>query len=200
MSAIVVENKPVDPAPTLWGMVAEYDTSGELLHAAEKVRDAGFKHWDCHTPFPVHGLDGAMGMKRTILPWIVLGGGLTGLTVAILLQWYVNSPHTASADLGLVSGYPLRISGKPFWSLPPNVPVIFELTVLLSALSAFFGLWGLCRLPMFYHPASTVPRFRRATDDKFFIVIEARDDKYDVEGTRELLEQTHPSAVDEVMN
>src|SRR5690349_14923761 len=138
MSATMTQPEPVDPSPAVWGLLAEYNTPGELLHAAEKVRDAGFKRWDCCTPFPVHGLDGAMGMKRTILPWIVLGGGLTGLTIAILLQWYVNSPHTASADLGLVSGYPLRISGKPFWSLPANVPVIFELTVLLSALTTFF--------------------------------------------------------------
>jgi hypothetical protein len=195
-----VEVKPAEAAPKSWGLLAEYNTPGELLHAAEKVRDAGFKKWDCCTPFPVHGLDKAMGMKSTILPWIVLGGGLTGFGIAILLQWYVNSPHTASADLGLVSGYPLKISGKPYWSLPPNIPVIFELTVLLSALTTFFSVWGLSRLPMFYHPAYTVPRFRRVTDDKFFILIEAEDEKFSAEKTRELLSQTHPSAVEEVLD
>src|SRR5947209_17157238 len=80
--------------PRLYGYLAEYNTPGEVLHAAEKVRDAGYSRWDCLTPFPVHGLDAAMGVKKTILPWIVITGGLTGLTIATLLQWYVNSPHT----------------------------------------------------------------------------------------------------------
>lgn len=200
MSATETIETPSPATPRLWGLMAEYNTPGELMHAAEKVRDAGVTCWDCHTPFPVHGLDKAMGIKKTILPWLVLGGGLTGLTVAVLLQWYVNSPSTVSADLGLVSGYNLIISGKPYWSLPPNIPVIFELTVLLSALTTFFGLWTLLRLPSFYHPTFTVERFKRVTDDKFFIVIEARDEKFDVEGTRELLKGTHPTAIEDVMN
>ena len=118
--------------PVFYGYLAEYSTPGEVLHAAEKVRDAGYAKWDCLTPFPVHGLDGAMGMKKTILPWIVLGAGLTGLLIAILMQWYVNSPHTQASFLYILSGYPLNISGKPYWSIPPNVPVMFELTVLIS--------------------------------------------------------------------
>ena len=196
----MAENAGLESPPRLWGVLAEYDTPAAVLHAAEKVRDAGFSKWDCHTPFPVHGLDKAMGMKKTILPWLVLGGGLAGMTIAIVLQWYTNSPMTQSADLGLVSGYPLRISGKPFWSLPPNVPVIFELTVLLSALTAFFGVWGLSRLPRFHHPAFTVERFRRVTDDKFFIVIEAADERFDADLTRNLLSSTHPAAVEEIMD
>src|SRR3954447_25096576 len=96
--------------PRLFGYLAEYSTPGEVMHAAEKVRDAGYSKWDCLTPFPVHGLDRAMGMKKTILPWIVLVGGLTGTTIAILLQWYVNSPHTQAAGLYVLSGYPLNIS------------------------------------------------------------------------------------------
>jgi hypothetical protein len=200
MSATETVEEKKETPPRLWGLMAEYSTPGELVHAAEKVRDAGVKYWDCHTPFPVHGLDKAMGMKRTILPWLVLGGGLTGMLIAILLQWYVNNPGTVTAYTGLVSSYQLKISGKPYWSLPANIPVIFELTVLLSALTTFFGLWVLVRLPSFYHPTFTVERFRRVTDDKFFIVIEARDEKFSAEGTRELLAATHPSAIEDVMN
>ena len=124
--------------PRFWGYLAEYATPGEVLHAAEKVRDAGYTQWDCLTPFPVHGLDDAMGMKKTILPWVILGGGLTGLAIAIFMQWYVNSPHTQSAGLYVLSGYPLIISGKPYWSIPPNVPIMFELTVLMSSLDGVF--------------------------------------------------------------
>lgn len=200
MSTHVIETKPARAEPRLWGYVAEYDSPHELLEAAEKVRDAGFTRWDCHTPFPVHGLDRSMGMRKTVLPWIVLGAALTGLTVAIVLQWYVNSPLTERADLGLTSGYGLRISGKPYWSLPANVPVIFELTVLFSALAAFFGVWALTRLPRLYHPLFTVARFRQVTDDKFFISIEAADAKFDAQQTKALLASTNPAAVEEVMD
>ena len=184
--------------PRFYGLLAEYNTPGELLHAAEKVRDAGFSKWDCMTPFPVHGLDNAMGMKKTILPWVVLIGGLTGLAIAILLQWYVNSPHTESAHLYIFSGYPLNISGKPYWSIPPNVPVMFELTVLISSLTCFFGLWAMIRLPRFHHPVFNVARFRRFSDDKFFIVIEATDLRFHARDSLALLETTHPAAIEEV--
>jgi hypothetical protein len=182
----------------LWGYLAEYETPGEILHAAEQVRDAGFTKWDCYTPFPVHGLDNAMGIRKTILPWIVLCMGLTGLAVAITLQWYVNSPQTQSASLYVLSGYPLTISGKPYWSLPANVPVMFELTVLFSALTSFYGLWILIGLPRFHHPVFSVARFRRVSDDKFFLLVEAADGKFDVADSRALLERTHPTAIEEV--
>ena len=184
--------------PRFFGYLAEYSTPGEVLHAAEKVRDAGYERWDCMTPFPVHGLDHAMGMKRTILPWIVLIAGLTGLGIAIFMQWYVNSPHTQSASLYVLSGYPLNISGKPYWSVPPNVPIMFELTVLISSLTAFFGVWALSRLPRYHHPVFNVARFRRVTDDKFFILIEAVDLKFDIKDSLALLESTHAVAIEEV--
>ncbi|HVT82865.1 MAG TPA: DUF3341 domain-containing protein [Phycisphaerae bacterium] len=184
--------------PRLFGYIAEYSTPAEVMHAAEKVRDAGYSKWDCLTPFPVHGLDGAMGMKKTILPWIVLGGGLTGLLIAILLQWYVNSPFTQSASTYIFSGYALNISGKPYWSIPPNVPIMFELTVLISSLTTFFCVWGLNRLPRFHHPVFNVARFRRVTDDKFFVLIEATDLKFDIKESLALLESTHPAAIEEV--
>lgn len=199
MAVTELMTKPTLPAePKTWGLLAQYDDVGSLLRAAEQVRDAGYTRWDCCTPFPVHGLDRAMGMRKTILPWIVLGAGLTGATLAVFMQWYVNSPHTESARLGVLSGYPLVFSGKPYWSLPANIPVVFELTVLFSALTAFFGLWALIRLPRFYHPAFTSQRFRRVTDDKFFILIEARDPKYHPQRTAELLLNARSTAIEEV--
>jgi hypothetical protein len=184
--------------PRFFGYLAEYNTPGEVLHAAEKVRDAGFKKWDCLTPFPVHGLDRAMGMKKTILPWIVLAMGLSGLCFACFMQWYVNSPHTQFAGSYVLSGYPLRISGKPYWSLPPNIPIMFELTVLVSALTTFYGVWALSGLPRYHHPVFNVARFRRVTDDKFFILIEASDIRFHRVESRELLAATHPVAIEEV--
>jgi hypothetical protein len=184
--------------PRTWGILAQYEDVGSLLAAAAEVRDAGYKNWDCHTPFPVHGLDRAMGMKKTILPWIVLAAGLSGVAVALLMQWYVNSPHTATAVTGIFSGYPLVFSGKPYWSLPANVPVIFELTVLFASITAFVCVWALNGLPRFYHPAFTSLRFRRATDDKFFIIIEARDPKFSATKTADLLLATATSAIEEI--
>jgi hypothetical protein len=184
--------------PKLWGLLAEYHGPEALKAAAEKVRDAGYKRWDCCTPYPVHGLDKAMGVRPTILPWLVLGAGLSGTTIALLLQWYCNSPLMASPQSGLLSSYPLVFSGKPYWSLPANIPIIFELTVLLAALTAFMGVWALARLPRPYYPAFQSARFRRVTDDQFFIIIEAGDDRFVLEQTRQLLAGTGPAAVEEV--
>ncbi len=192
------EKKPREPR--FWGYMAEYETVAGVLRAAEAVRDAGYAKWDCLTPYPVHGLDRAMGVKRTILPWLVLGGGLTGLAIAIFMQWYVNSPLTESSTMYILSGYPLNISGKPNWSIPANVPIMFELAVLIASLASFFGLWALCLLPRFYHPAFNVARFRRVTDDRFFLIVEAADGRFDRKESLALLEATQPAAIEEVMD
>ncbi len=183
---------------TVWGLLAEYRDTSALRAAAETVRDAGYRKWDCYSPFPVHGLDRAMGIRPTILPWLVLGAGLAGCLLALGMQWHVNSPHTASIPAVALSGYPLVFSGKPYWSLPGHIPVAFELTVLFAALAAFFGLWSLVRLPRLYHPAFTSRRFRKVTDDGFFIIIEAADEKFDAAQTRELILSTGCVAVEEV--
>jgi len=191
-------SSPLPGEPKTWGLMAEYSDVGRLLTAAEQIRDAGYQRWDCYTPFPVHGLDRAMGLKTTVLPWIVLMAGLTGCTTALLLQFYVNTPHLATAVTGVLSSYPLVFSGKPYWSLPANIPVIFELTVLFSALATFFGLWGLNRLPRYHHPAFGNVRFKRVTDDTFFIIIEVSDRNFDLARTRELLAGSGSVAVEEV--
>jgi molybdopterin-containing oxidoreductase family membrane subunit len=184
---------------TTCGLLAEYRDTAALRAAAETVRAAGYKRWDCHVPFPVHGLDRAMGIRPTVLPWIVLAAGLAGCAAALGMQWYCNSPHTAIADLGGLAGFPLIFSGKPYWSLAANIPIAFELTVLLAALAAFFGLWALVRLPRLYYPAFLCRRFRRATDDGLFIIIEAADAGFDPAATKEMLLASGCLAVEEIV-
>ncbi len=160
----------------LFGLMAEFETPGELLEAAVQVRDRGFKKWDCHTPYPVHGLDAAMGMRDTRLPWIVLCGALAGTASAVLLQWWTNAVD-----------YPLQISGKPLFSLPANIPVAFELTILFSALAAVASLFLFNKLPRFHHPVFGSLRFRNVTRDRYFIVIEAADPAFDPSDTETFL-------------
>jgi hypothetical protein len=183
--------------PKLYGLLAEFTTPAEIYHAAEKVRDAGFKWWDCHTPFPVHGLDKAMGIRRTILPIIVFFGGLTGTILAACLQILTNSTDIDLSFMFL-RGYPFPISGKPPISGPAFVPVTFELTILLSALTTVGCVLLLNGLPMLYHPLFRSKRFHRATDDRFFLVIEARDPKFSRTRTEELLQSLHPVHVEAV--
>jgi len=180
--------KAESTAPELHGILAEYDTPDQLLSASKKVRDAGFEKWDTYSPFPVHGIDAAMGIKMTILPWLTLGAGITGLATAITMQWWMNAYD-----------YPWLISGKPIWSIPANVPIMFELTVLFSAITTLVGMLMLNGLPHPSHPLDLVKRFARATDDKFFLLIQAADAKFDEKDTRELIDATHPVAVESVL-
>ncbi len=172
-----------DGRPLLY--LAEYDTPADVMHAAEKVRDAGYSRWDVHTPFPVHGMDRAMGMPDSKVGWIVLAMGLTGCTTAFLLMWWTNGID-----------YELVIGGKPGFSIPSMIPVMFELTILLSAFGAVFGMFGLNQLPRHWHPVFFSDRFDRCSDDKFFISIEAADPEFDLADTRSLLEDTHPTNIE----
>jgi len=171
----------------LYGVVAEFKDVTALYRAAEKVRDAGYKKWDCHSPFPVHGLDDAMGMRFTRLPWVVLIMGITGLLAGMYLQYWTNAVD-----------YTYDISGKPVWSLPANIPVIFEVTVLFSAFTAFFSMWIANRLPRWYHPLFRNERFSRATDDSFFIALHAKDKKFDLAASTALLNENGALQVEEV--
>ena len=160
---------------TVHGITAEFTTVDSLLAACRKVRDAGYTKTDAFAPFPVHGIDKALGIKPTVLPWIALGGGLTGTTIALIMQIWMNGID-----------YPYIISGKPFISLPAFMPVAFELTILLASFGAFFGMWALNGLPKFSNPMFTNPRFDRATDDTFFLYVDAKDEKYDKAGVEKL--------------
>jgi hypothetical protein len=164
----------------VYGLGAEFDSAAALMKAAEKIRDAGFTSWDVHSPFPIHGMDKAMGLTKSWLSAPVFIGGATGTLTAVLL--------TCIPSFAL---YPLIVHGKPFtWAtLPAFFPIIFELTVLFSAFSTVFALLIMNQLPKWYHPIFNWERFARVSDDGFFLVIEARDPKFSETRTRELLEE-----------
>ena len=174
--------------PRRWGLLAEFESVHALLAAVEKVRDAGFVRFDAFAPFPVHGLDESMGIRMTRLPWLVAGGGVAGAATALLLQWWTNG-----------FDYPLVISGKPLFALPPSIPITFELTILLASLGAFVGLLAANRFPELYHPVFPSERFRdHGTTDSFFIAVEAEDPKFDAARTRAFLEGLGARRVEEL--
>jgi hypothetical protein len=183
------------PAPKLFGLMAEFTTPAAIYHAAEKVRDAGYRWWDCHVPFPVHGLDKAMGVRSTILPIIVFFGGMTGTILAISLQVLTNSTNIQLPFIFL-NGYAFMVSGKPLISGPAFVPVAFELTVLLAALTSFAGMLLLNGLPRLYHPCFKSLRFAHASDDRFFLVIEAGDPKFSRTKTEEFLRSLNATSIE----
>ena len=169
-------------------LLAEFKSTHDVLHAAEKVRDAGYVHWDTHTPFPVHGMDRAMGLRDSRLGWIVLACALTGLSGAFLMMHWMNGVD-----------YPTIVGDKPPGApgaLPSMVPILFELTILLSAFGAVLGMLHLNRLPRHHHPVFESDRFRLASDDRFFLSIEAEDPKFDVDRTRVLLNEAHAARVE----
>jgi mono/diheme cytochrome c family protein len=170
------------------GYTAEFSSVDTLLAACRRVRDAGYTKTDAYTPFPVHGIDDALGIKPTVLPFIALGGGLTGTTIALAMQIWMNGID-----------YPYIISGKPFISLPAFIPVSFELTILLASFGAFFGMLVLNKLPRFSNPIFTNSRFDSATDDKFFLYIGADDARFEDAGVQKLLGDLGSSSVDAVV-
>lgn len=181
---------PPDPAEAeapLHGLLAEYASPWQLVEASKKVRDAGYSRWDTYSPFAIHGIDPAMGIRMTVLPWIVLGAGVTGLATAILLQWWTNAYD-----------YAWIVSGKPFWSIPANVPIMFELTVLFAGLTTLFAMLALNGLPHPSHPLDLKERFAHSTNDRFFLLIQASDPKFEEAETRALLAGTDPALLDEV--
>ena len=188
-----------DEAPgKLHGLLAEFETPAAIMDAARRVRDAGYGWWDCHVPFPVHGLDKAMGIRPTILPILVFFAGLTGCTIGFLLQWYTNATDLDAWFAVPVTGFRFLVSGKPFLSLAVYAIVCFELTVLLAAIGTVVFMLGLNKLPWLYHPVFKSERFARATDDRFFIVIEARDPRFYREKTEDFLRSLGALEVEEL--
>lgn len=177
--------READQAPTVYGLLAEFNDVDSVVDAARAVRSAGHQRFDVHSPFPIAGIDDVIGIRPTILPWIALLCGLAGLTGGLVL-----SVWTMSID------YPYLISGKPFNSMPAWIPVIFECTILLAAFGAVFGMFLLNKQPMLYNPLFKHDRFRRASSDRFFIAIEARDRRFDLGKTRQLLEDQGATAVE----
>ena len=171
----------------IYGVLAEFPTPHELIHAVEKTREAGYRRIEAYTPFPVEGLAEALALKRNNVPLITLIGGLTGGLGGFFFQYWVS-----------VIAYPLNIGGRPLNSWPAFIPVTFELTVLGAALSAVFGMLALNGLPQPYHPVFNVPRFALASRNRFFLCIESRDPKFDRTETARFLESTDPDEVSEV--
>ena len=173
-----------------FAVIAEFSSAAALFAAAEKVRDARFRFWDVHSPFPIHGMNKAMGLGKSPLGYIIFCGGALGFTTAVLLE-YIPSSFL----------FPLIVHGKPvnFFTVPAFFPMMFELTILLSAFTAFFGVFILNRLPRLHHPLFAVPGFERASVDRFFLCIESADPKFDPVETRRFLEGLHPSRIAEAL-
>ena len=168
-------------------VLAEFDGVSELLAAAEKIRDAGYKKFDCHSPFPIHGMDEAMGLKRSPLGWMVGIMSLTGAALGMSLQWW-----TSAVD------YPLVIAGKPFFSYQAFVPVTFGLAVLFGSVTALFGMLFLNRLPKPWHPVFESGNFSRFSDDAFFVSINKDDPQYDEKQTVEFLKSIGGGAIEHI--
>jgi hypothetical protein len=169
-----------------YGLLAEFSTHEELLRAAEKAHEAGFRKMDGYAPFPVEGLAEALG-KKTRLPVLVLAGGILGGVGGYYMQWYANAVS-----------YPINVGGRPIHSWPSFIPITFELTVLAAALTAFIAVLALNGLPRPYHSLFNVPEFERASQDRFFLCIEARDARFDPKKTREFLQSLNPVNLMEV--
>ncbi len=174
----------------IYGLMAEFDTPAALYHAAEKVRDAGYANWDTHSPFPVHGMEEAMGVKRTRLPALVAVCGLTGSGLAFLMQWWMSAVD-----------YPLVKQGKPYGDLTQGgwqafIPITFELGILFAAFTSILGMMAFNGLPRWYHPLLKKERFLSSSDHRFFVSIEAQDPKFDPDKTRALLEQAGAKSIE----
>jgi hypothetical protein len=164
--------------PVVHGLLAEFENPHALLAAAARMRDKGYKKFDCHSPFPIHGMDAAMGLKRSPLGYIVFAVAAIGLTSGVLLEWW-----TSTID------YPLVISGKPFFSYQAYGPVAFAIMVLLSSFAALIGMLVLNRLPRFFHHLFQAKSSERITNDGFFISVEKDDPFFELPATRDFLKE-----------
>lgn len=176
------------PSAPPFALVGVFDTPAALLRACEALRDVGYRRFDAHTPYPVHGMERAMGLRRSRVPWVAFVGGIAGGLLGFGLQMW-----TMGAD------YPLNLSGKPFYAFQAYVPVTFELTILLAAIGAFLSMWALNGLPLLFHPVMQHPRFPEASDDRFLLSVEAADPEFEAERTRELLAALGAKDIEEVL-
>jgi hypothetical protein len=173
--------------PQPHGLIAEFDTPADVMHAAEKVRDAGYRRWDVFAPYPIHGMDQAMGLKNSQVGWFSFTGGVIGYTSGMIMIWWMNAVD-----------YPIVIGGKPMFSPWGAFPPCYELTILLGSFGALFGMLFLNRLPRLHHPLLKHRRFALASHDKYFVVIETADPKYNETEIRKLLTAAGSKQIDMV--
>src|SRR5260370_29586776 len=171
----------------IYGVMGEFATPEQLTHAVEKVREAGYRRLDAYAPFPVEGLSQALGLKRNLVPLIALFGGLAGGVGGFGFQYWVAAIT-----------YPMNVGGRPLNSWPAFIPVTFELTILGASLAAVFGMLALNRLPQPHHPVCNVHPFTHASSDRFFVCVEARDPRFQLEETSRVLQSLHAHHVNEV--
>ena len=177
------------------GLIAKFANPADIMHAAEKVRDAGYKNWDVITPFPIHGMDPAMGLKRSLVGRFTIVGGAIGLVSGMLMIWF-----TGASDLSLpyMDGYKLIVGGKPYFSPQFAFPVSYEMTILFSAFASIGGMFILNRLPRHHHPVLKGKDVAAGTDDSFFLYIENEDPQFDEDKTRAFLNDLSPVEVGEL--
>lgn len=192
MSTDIVHAKQfvTEKGDPVYGLIAQFTTTPEVYHAAEAMRDAGYTQWDVYSPFPIHGIDDAMGIKRTRLPLIVGAAAICGVVCGYLLQWY-----------GSNVGYQLVTQGKPYGSVTEGgweafVPITFELGVLFAAFASLIGMLALNGLPRHHHPLMKKDAFLRVSDDTFMICVEACDPKFDPKATKDLLRSLHATNIE----
>lgn len=172
----------------LYGLMAEFETPEQLMEAAHRVRQEGYKRVDAFTPFPVHGLTEALGIHNNPVPWIVFTCGAIGA----LFGFFILQSYTAVVD------YPMNVGGRPYISWPSFIPITFECMILSAAFGALFGMLAVNGLPRPYHPVFNVPEFDRCSNDRFFIVIESEDPKFDATSTKAFLQSIGSVSVAEV--
>jgi hypothetical protein len=173
---------------SIYGLLAEFADEEHLLEAATRVRSLGFRYVEAYSPYPIHGMAEVLGIRGVRLPLIVLAGGIIGLVIALVMQWY-----------SAVIDYPLNVGGRPLASWPSFMPIAFELTILVAGISAVLGMFALNGLPQPYHPLFNVPEFAKASRAGFFLSVEARDAKFDLAETRSMLAELGATGIYEVM-
>jgi hypothetical protein len=178
-----------DPTPKLYGLLAEFDSATAIVAAARTARDAGYVKVDAYTPFPIHELDDALRLPRTKLPWIVLGGGLTGMLAGFALQYWASA-----------IAYPINVGGRPYASWPAFVVPAYETTILFASITAVVAMIVLNGLPQPYHPIFNAPAISSASADRFFLCIETADPKFDGAATRKFLQGLQPLEVSDVVD
>lgn len=171
-----------------YGITAEFHDADELVAAAKRVREAGYQSFDCYSPFPIHGLDDAMGFKDTKVQWSILGAGIVGALVGTGLTWWTST-----------IAYPLNIGGRPKFSWPSFFPIVYECTILIAGLTALIACLFFNGLPKPYHPIFNAKNFERASQDRFFLCIEQVDPSFDLKETKKFMESLGSKNIDVVV-